>query len=283
MWRLIVGFVSFLVVFSSCATLNQNEIKSASHKIIEHQQLLPMLDYYGERIDIIRSKTDVRGGANNEGTEDMPYHDAGFYLGNGLFYDLNGNFCLLPWYPFYDLSKDFILHKQDKSSILNSSCTISKSDSLVSIKADNKIGFTKNYEIKRSDSVIVFTKGKLMKMEFEMKSDGSYFYKRALANEDIRKTKNGYLIKKLLSKDYYTIEGNEISLANEVVVKYRDNMIEIFKKGWSKPVLKYQLLVNENSIIIYDTKFRGFKVEKEGEKLVVYKNQKLQTVYKRQP
>jgi hypothetical protein len=283
MWKIISGLIISIVFLNSCATLNQNEIKTAPHKLIEEQQLLPMLDYFGERLDILRNKTEVRGGANSEGTEDMPYHDAGFYLGNGLFYDLNGNLCMLPLYPFFDLKNDFVIHKKYKSSVINSSYSIIKTDSLVSIKADNKIGFTKNYEVKVNDSLIIFVKGKLMKMELLKKPSGSFYYKRALANEDIHKTKNGFSIKKLLSKDYYTVKGNEISLADQVKVKYRENMIEVYQNGWSKPLLKYQILVNENSMIIYDTKYRGFKLEKQGEVLKVYKNQKIKVVYEMQP
>lgn len=275
-----VGLI--LTLFTSCATLNQNEIKQTKHQLVEEKQLIPMIDFYGERIDLIRNKNDVRGGANNEGTEDMPYHDAGFYLGNGLFYDLNGNLCLLPWNVYYDVHNNFTILKNDKSGILNNELKFVKSDSSIAITTESGIGFTKNYEIKSSDSLIIFTKGKLMKMEFQKKASGSYFYKRTLSNEDIQKIKGGYIIKKLLSKDYYKLEGNKISLANQVIIIYRDNMIEIFKQGWSKPHLKYQMLINNNELIVYDQMYRGYMLKKKDNQLKVFKNKKLQMIYEKE-
>lgn len=271
-----------LVIFSSCATLNQAEIKSSNHNPIEKQSLDPILDFYGERLDLIRNKTEIRGGANNEGTEDMPYHDAGFYLGNGLFYDLNGNLSLLPWNPFFELENDFKLVKEVKSGLLNESLIYTKNDSSLTIETKNGIGFTKNYEFNVSDSIIIFNKGKLMKMEFHIKKNGDYLYKRALANEDIEKTKSGFLIKNFLNKELYKIEGNKITLANRAIIIYRDRMIEIFEQGWSKPKLKYQMVVDENHLIVYDNKFRGYKFARENNTLKVFKNSKLITVYKKE-
>jgi hypothetical protein len=271
-----------LVIFSSCATLNQAEIKSSAHYPIEKQCLDPILDFYGERIDLLRNKTEIRGGAGNEGTEDMPYHDAGFYLGNGLFYDLNGNLCLLPWKPFFKLENDFKIVKEVKSGLLNESLVFIKNDSSLTIETKKGIGFTKNYEFNVSDSVIIFNKGKLMNMEFHIKNNGDYFYKRALANEDIEKIKNGFSIKSFLNKDFYKIEENKITLANRAVIIYRDKMVEVFEQGWSKPKLKYQMVVVGNQIIIYDNKFRGYKLERENSMLKVFKNSKLITIYKKE-
>jgi hypothetical protein len=282
MLRLLLQVWILFILLSSCATLNQNEIKQSQHQLIEQKQLLPMLDFYGERIDIIRNKTDVRGGGSDEGTEDMPYHDAGFYLGNGLFYDLNGNLCLLPLNPFFDLDSNFTLSKKEKSGIINGEFKFVKNDSLISITKESGIGFTKNYEIQTSDSLIIFTKGKLMKMEFYNKPNGSYFYKRTLSNEDIQKIKGGYVIEKMLSKDFYKINGNKVSLANQILVVFRDNMIEVYKQGWSKPQLKFQMIVNSNEIIFYNQKYRGYKLFNQNNQLCVYKNKKLQIIYEKE-
>ena len=46
------------------------------------------------RVDIIRKETTSADGDGNSTTEDVPYHPLGFDLGNGLFYDLNGNLAL---------------------------------------------------------------------------------------------------------------------------------------------------------------------------------------------
>ena len=44
------------------------------------------------RFDVIRQQTsDATSDVGDTDTEDVPYHPFGFDLGNGLFYDLNGN------------------------------------------------------------------------------------------------------------------------------------------------------------------------------------------------
>ncbi len=267
------------VILSSCATLNKSEIMQAGPVEPDKVQLKPHLDIYGERIDIVRKTVDREGGESGSG-EDMPYHDAGFYLGNGLFYDLNGNLSILP----FDLMQltnqtSFTVRKINHKKPFNREIVFSRDLASFSVKVEKGIGFSSYVSVIQDDSVTELSKGKLGTKALILKRNGSYKYKQVLAGEDIKKTKNGYTIKSLLNTENYVKNYNEIYLNDDLVVKKQGKTISIYKRTWGSSTLLMEMKFAKNTFFIYNDKFRGLKFEKKENVLKVSENQKLIHTY----
>lgn len=81
-----------LVFFAGCAPFlspPKVDITQLERTTFADLVLEPAHDLYDYRYDVIRQTEEV--GDSCTTTEDVPYHRLGMRLGNGLFYDLNGN------------------------------------------------------------------------------------------------------------------------------------------------------------------------------------------------
>lgn len=266
-----------LASLTGCATLNQGEINNANRRAPDSLQLQPMLDIFSERIDIVRNKTDRELSTEGEGSEDMPYHDAGFYLGNGLFYDLNGNLCFLVLKGSdINISEPFRIEKKDHTTLFNRISELKWGNNTYSINIKKGIGFSQHWNVKKNDSITELIKGKLSKQKLTLHPNGDYEYDRALAGEKIQKSDKGYFIKNLLSRDDYIKKEQAVFLRNDIVIRNRNNALEILRLGWKKEKLLYQMIFSRNSILIFNNKYVGYKILAEKSGVVkVYENQRL--------
>ncbi|WP_462281786.1 hypothetical protein [Salinivirga cyanobacteriivorans] len=282
-----VSIISWLFIFivglTGCATLNQSEINKANRVQPDSLELTPMLDIYGQRIDIVRNKTDRDRSTEGEGSEEVPYHDAGFYLGNGLFYDLNGNLCLLiPKIMGIKNDQPFHITKKDHTTLFNRITALKRDNNSFTARIKKGIGFSVHYNIHQTDSVTELIKGKLSNQKLVLNTNGDYEYERALAGEDIQKTARGYYIKNLLNRDDYIKKDHALVLKNDLTIRHRKNAIEILKLGWGKEQLLYQMIFTENAILIYNNKYTGYKIAfKNQNTLEVYNNQRLIKTYQK--
>ncbi len=270
----------FLVwIFSGCATLNKSEIGQA--KLIEPEdvKLKPHLDVYGERLDVVRKTVDREGGETGSG-EDMPYHDAGFYLGNSLFYDLNGNLSFLVLDAMGLTSHlNFTVRKVNHKQPFDRETVLKRDSTAFSAKVEKGIGFSSYVTVIQTDSLTELSKGKLGTKALLLKRNGSYEYKQVLAGETLRKTKSGYTIKSFFNTDNFEKKINEVYLKDDLVIKKQGKVIAIYKRTWGSNKLIYEMKFTEGTSYIYNDKYRGFKIEKDGNSLKVYKNQKLIHTY----
>lgn len=91
MKRINIYLTFMIVLLSSCAKLNMHEIRSMDKLPFQNLELIPGQEHNELRIDVIRQITETYYDGTTTYYEDVPYHPLGFDLGNGLFYDLNGN------------------------------------------------------------------------------------------------------------------------------------------------------------------------------------------------
>lgn len=88
---LLVVSLLFLVSFSP---INSEHSSKSEAAIFQRLELKVAYELEELRVDIIRKEETSCDADGNSTTEDVPYHPLGFDLGNGLFYDLNGNLAL---------------------------------------------------------------------------------------------------------------------------------------------------------------------------------------------
>ena len=80
---------------------------------LEPLELTPGYDLFMIRMDLIRERESTGNAAAGPVTRDAPYHRLGFHLGNGLFFDLNENLCLLvPDLYGINVDEDFEIEEQ---------------------------------------------------------------------------------------------------------------------------------------------------------------------------
>ncbi len=278
----LLGLSIIFAGLASCATLSQHEINHANRTMPDSLQLTPMLDIYEQRIDIIRNKTNRDRTSEGEGTEDMPYHNAGFYLGNSLFYDLNGNLVMLiTKIASIEQNEPFHIVKKDHTTLFNRITALKRDTSNFTVQIKKGIGFSSHHNIHQTDSLTELIKGKLSNQKLILKPNGSYDYKRPLAGEEINKTSKGYYTKQLLNRNNYIKKDHALFLKNDLVIRNRKNAIEILKMGWGKEQLLYQIIFTQNTILIYNNKYSGYKISMESEDMIkIYANQRLIETYK---
>lgn len=84
-----------LLIICGCTTLNKTIIENTDRSIFQPLVLIPDYDICNIRIDLIRQTNKEQVNDSATEAEKIPYHPVGFYLGNGLFLDLNDNLSLL--------------------------------------------------------------------------------------------------------------------------------------------------------------------------------------------
>lgn len=271
--------LSFLIGMfaTACASLDRLEINNVNRIPPEQLQLQPQLDLYAERIDVIRNETT---NSTTNGVEPIPYHTAGFYLGNGLFYDLNGNLTIMPLKILTDLNPySFKVLKTNNQLLFNASTSIQRTENNILRKPINSIGFTKTNEIRATDSLMIYAAGKLAEQTMTLQPNGSYKYHKPLASHHIKVMPHGFYIKKLIGRSEYTCNKNTLSLDGQILIKQSDNIIEIYEKGWSKNQLRFQMIFTKDIVYLYSDKFTGLKIENKDGGMRIYRNKRLLTTY----
>jgi len=277
---LLLAFVISLLFVSSCATLNRSELKSVKRLKPDSLVLLPMLDVFEERVDVIREKTSADRMHNDQGETEVPYHSAGFYLGNGLFYDLNGNLCLLPL-KLLNLSPQeaFRVELTKARKLINPGVIIDFDGHTLEKRVENGIGFSKSADVTVEDSLIVLRHNRITSLSFQQNADGSYKYKKPLGGDHLEPMKNGFYIKHLLGKRIFSKLKNELYLEQRIVVKQTSKMIEVYTVGWGNERLRFQIIFAADVMYIYSKRFTGYKIEFVENGVNIYENQRLTYQY----
>jgi hypothetical protein len=278
--RLLFLLLVSVLLVQSCATLNRTELNSVERVKPDSLVLLPMLDVFEERVDVIREKTNADQMHNEQGETVVPYHSVGFYLGNGLFYDLNGNLSLLPL-KLLDLSphKTFRVELTKARSLLNNSVVIDFDGHTLEKRVKSGIGFAKSVDIEIDDSLIVLRHNRITSLSFQQNAKGSYKYEKPLGGRHIELMENGFYIKQLLGKRTFVKQKNELYLEQRIVVKQKSTMIEVYSVDWGSERLRFQIIFADDAMFIYSKRFTGYKIEFVENGVNIYENQRLKYQY----
>ncbi|MFW5760377.1 MAG: hypothetical protein ACOCXH_05305 [Cyclobacteriaceae bacterium] len=267
---------SLLILFiCGCTTLNKNLIKNTERLDFQPLVLIPDYDICDIRIDIIRQTSEKQVNNSTTETEEYPYHPNGFYLGNGLFFDLNDNLSLLvPKLLDISCDKNFKIKHSHQGSIFKSATTYEKIDSLLVIRNRGLINTNTKKKIINNDS-IVFVKAGLFSKYRIIKADSSITYQTGLLNTTIYKNKNGYFHKTLFGKKEYRLTDNEILIGKRYILRNHGDTIEILAKGlFNNEYLKYRIIKSDNKKYVYDRNYRGLEIHVTKNEIDVIKNRR---------
>ena len=275
--------VVFLFLFSSCASLNIKEIENLKKVEFDPLILNPEDETNNLRVDVIRQTytdiiTDTLGEIKN-----TPYSPIGFNLGNGLFYDLNGNICLRVDYllgisPY----ENFEIRKTNRPN-KNKGISIYKfnNDSLIVSNIAQKKARLKYYQIRNQESIDYMYKNKLRFSIY--KSDTSFVLsgRRRIRDEIYKIDNSSFYVNKKRKHNTYKLLGDEILLGKRYLITLIENKrtICIMRTGWKREKILYKVEKSDDALFVYNKNYSGLKVQREDSTIIIYKNKKALVQY----
>jgi hypothetical protein len=232
----------------------------------ESLKIQPDVEPNDLRVDVIRNYTYTYVNEYTSTMEAVPYHPLGFDLGNGLFYDLNGNLCLridfllglspdLPFKieeninPSTDRKKKLFSFENDSLTVTNLYTQAHRFVYHVSFREDSIVFETRNksrYSYVKNDTIASYAKNN-RRPDFIYTSNDSTFSLRARNTRKLYQMTNGKIN---LGNDYWIEiagEGKRIT-----VNRYRHN---------KKPRLLLTVERDNRNLFFYDKRANGTKIE----------------------
>jgi len=242
------ALVLFLFLMTSYTTINKTSNENTPKKDFKNLVLIPDYELYNIRIDIIR-QTEINPSTNE--TENKPYYPIGFYLGNGIFVDLNDNVSfLVPKLLHIKNSENFTLEQRFHGNIFNPTTIYKKQDSLFSIKNKGLINIVTKNKITKKDSAII-VKSTLLSKYTIIKSENSLSFQSGWDKNTIKKDKEGYEYKTLFGNIKCRKKGNEIEVNNRYIFKNNGDTLEIYNKGLGKlKFLNARIIKSQNKLLV---------------------------------
>jgi hypothetical protein len=269
-------FTIISLLSSSCATLNINEIKNLEKVEFDSLRLRPGRETNNLRIDIIRQIYSESVNDSTTETNDVPYFPLGFDLGNGLFYDLSGNFSFrLDYLLGFSSDNNFEIQEiyrpeKNKGFIIytfnNDTLTVS-----------HPPGKKQHYIYHRSgnpDSTSYMYKNRLKYALIE--TDTSFIYsgkkRRFYVIHKLNETQ--YYLNKRKRKENYQIIGNNLFLESAFLVSMTNNneTIVIKRQGKRQNKTLFTIERSKDKIFIYNMKYFGRKIEFGKNSFMLYQN-----------
>lgn len=262
-----------LFILDGCTTLNKALIESSVRNTFQPIVLIPDYDVYNLRIDIIRQTEEERINDSTKQTKDVPYHPVGFYLGNGLFIDLNDNISLLVprLFNIHDHG-NFIIVWSDDRQIFKSSVTYEKSDAAFTTQYEGLFRTTTKTEIYHNDSMVLLNEGIFSRSKI-LTSDTTFIYQSGLYKKTIYKDDEGYFYKTLTGKESYKKINDEIYIKSRYIIRNNGDRIDIISRGLlTKEIPRYSIIKTGDRIFIYDPYYSGLEIRLSGNDMDVLRN-----------
>ena len=262
-----------LFIIYGCAPLKKTIIENTERLYFQPLVLIPDYDIYDIRIDIIRQTDEKEVDESTTKTEEVPYHPVGFYLGNGLFVDLNDNISLLvPKLLNVDSNEDFVIKQKQPGIFFKSTTIYAKTDSLFIAKNGGLIKLKTKKIIDKNDSTAIIKGGLFSKYKI-IESDSSITYRSGLAKTVIHKNKEGYFYKTWLWKKEYKQIESDIHIGKKYIIRNLGDRIEILTKGMlNKERLAYRIIKSDDRIYIFDSFYRGLEIVQTKNEIKVKEN-----------
>jgi hypothetical protein len=274
----VIAFLSVLIIFSSCATLNVSEINNLERLEFEPLILQPDREVNGLRIDLIRQTRSETGLDSITGTEDVPYHLIGFDLGNGIFYDLNDNLGMRVDYLLGFSDKgNFRVDKYTRPLSERGKTSYTLRNDTMTIATPLRRGGRYLYHIENDGTTESYKYKNRVKYRItETESSLVLAGKRRQIRSIDEITEGHFALRKFWGREDYKISGNEIILDRDYHISLTDDRkaIQIRNKGIRKGRVRYTIERSSDQIFIYNRRFSGRKVEIEGDAISFYKGKR---------
>lgn len=243
-----------------------SELQNTPSSKLDPLELTPSYDLYNFRFDIVRQTEED---CSDEGVE---YHSLGFRLGNGLFYDMNGNLSFNA-HELFGLT-NFQNFKISADPVLAS---YSKTDEGIETTAKlfwKKVKFMEKIEVTPEGNVLLLGNRK----HPETTTYGIYQNDNELklGNPNskcvIKTTDSGY---SFFRNQFYK-RGNEIFLGSDFMIKEHSDKIEIFSyhKKPARQNLLYTIQKIGNDFIVYDRNYYGARLNRSEQGVLKYEHNK---------
>ncbi|MBX2876851.1 MAG: hypothetical protein KTR30_32335 [Saprospiraceae bacterium] len=261
---------------------NTDSEKLSEREASTFQQLAlnPAYELEELRIDIIRREETTADGDGNSSTEKVDYHPLGFDLGNGLFYDLNGNLALR-------LKHLFDLDDQNEFTVKRIG-NVQQNRGIEKRKVSERAicrewrGVLGN---DRSQCLDVFEEDGSLKVT----RNGRFCYQIVEAEGEVKysRNRNGGRWTRLLEegeqtfveqirerrRDVYKQEDGEVRLGRDILLKVAESgkKIEIYRlRRQLEPRLIFTLQHKGEEIVLRDRRRLVRRIALEGDKVTVY-------------
>jgi len=264
-----------VLLMSACTSLNHLDIRSMDRQAFEAPELRPSFEVNDFRVDLIRQTTSVQVNDSTSTTENTPYHPVGFDLGNGLFYDLNGNLGFRVE-ALLELTEDncFNLEKTSRRKQRRPDVIYRLCDGELSYRMSQ--GGRERYLHQTeydANSVSVYYRNRL-RYALDFKEDAVVYRGKRRKLETIHRiSENQYRIKHLFSHDDYRLSDRRLFLNRSYVLELSDDArrIQLTLPGLFGRRL-YTIERDRNRIYIYDNRYRGTLIETSPNEIRVYRN-----------
>lgn len=262
------AFISIVVstLFSACASLNVREIKSMKKTYFQNMGLIPSQEHNELRIDVIRQVRETYVDGTTTYYEDVPYHPLGLDLGNGLFYDMNGNLSFrLDFLLEFDPDQPFEVNKNIRPETENNIIRYTYNDMALSItRLPQKYPKVLYHNEVFGDSTVFMRKDRFRYAIFNTDSSFCYAYRNKKPLQICKIDKNNYYTfrrKKL--REFQDID--HLKLGKTFYVHLSDDKSTItVNSPWRERNNKNPLMniqKDDNTIFIYSKNYKGRKIE----------------------
>lgn len=233
------------------------------------------------RVDLIRQEETTSDGDGNSTTEDVDYHPLGFDLGNGLFYDLNGNLALRLKHLFdLDGQEEFSLKRiervqQNKGIELRKVSERAicrewrgvlgndRSQCLDVYDQDGVVQVSRNgrfcYQIVEEEGEVKYSRRRNGGRWTRLLEDGEQTFVEQIRNR---------------RRDIYTQENGEVRLGRDILLKVTDagSKIEIYRirRYDLEPRLIFTLARKGEELVLKDRRRIVRRVKMESDKVTVF-------------
>lgn len=257
----------FIIVFSSCKSLNVRAIKSMKKVNFQEMQLSPGFEPNELRIDVVRQITETYVDETTIIYDAVPYHPLGFDLGNGLFYDMNGNLSFrLDQLLEFNPEKPFELSRNVRPENENNLMLHTFNNESLSIarlpRGKSRIAYHKKYH---ENSTAFLKKDRFRYSIFKTDSSLSYTFRNNKPLQIIKADEDNYYtfrrkrLREFSNSDQHLILGKVFSIRLSEDKKTITINSPSRDRNHKKPRITIQK--NKQSIYVYSKRYKGTKLE----------------------
>jgi hypothetical protein len=271
-----------LLLFTACMTrhLDVQQIRNLNKIPFEPLSLRPGWEVDPFRIDVIRQTETETDTDSTSSTVDVPHHPAGFYLGNGLFMDLNHNLSLLmPYFLQLDTDAPFLLEEGPPNGVLDVKQYRFSGDSLTYTTAAHKrtrhvydrrinadtVHYNWDntlYRVVQQDTQLVVQRGKRGYVDIVREGEDAFRYQQRRPSIYRRESAQG------------------LNLADEYLVWLSDDQrtISILQKPRRKaaePTLLYTIERSQDTVMVYNRRFYGLQLARTADGTCIVRQPKI--------
>jgi hypothetical protein len=268
-----------LLVCYACATLDPSEIRTLDRVTFDAPLLAPRAEPTELRVDIVRQQTQNFLLEGVITFQDVPYHPLGFDIGNGLFYDLNGNLSLRVGYLLgLENEPDFTIRKEDAF----------REERGVEYYTFRQDSLLKSYGHKKRVTPIFVRGGSPDSVSFEgmfrsdfaiVQRDSSVVYRGKRRAKDIlnQQPDGSYTLENWLTSREFQKQGNKVTLGKNFTIELtnQNRTLLISRPVFGSRDTLFTMERGDDKILIYNYRGAGKMIQLGKEEFALYQNRTL--------